>query len=322
LKKKASKMSKKVSARGAAIDAGQRAQNKQHISDVVGAKGCYYCWLGEYEKCEQSCQKVHKVSSVANDNRGAEVDAFDAATPFFTRMHTQNTSIYDETADARAITIAMARSLYAAESLHNDVIRDGHSRPATDVLGLSTSGTVGVDVHSTRNHALYDKRSAAARRHPTLKSLHEPKPILTDYKYPRGAVLIPVSPYTVISVTPTTHTYGAHHRADIDSGDSMWTGRLVKEGRVAQDSRSQAIAERLYAGRSATPPTSRSPSLRSGRQRSSTPTLSANPQHHQKNAQQQRFAVHNNVVGSHIMSGVYKSAAELPLPAVFDSVIY
>ncbi|CUF16606.1 Hypothetical protein, putative [Bodo saltans] len=311
-------MSKNISARGADINAGQRALNKQHISDVVGSKGCYYCWLGQYEKCEESCQKVHKVKSVANDRRGAEVDVFDAVTPYFTRMQNQNHSIFDETSDARAMTISMARSLRAAESLHNDVIRDGLSRPAQEVLGLSSSGSVAVDVGSTRNSALYDKRSAAARRNPTLKSIHDPKPIITDYKYPRGAVLIPVSPYTVISVTPTTHTYGAHHRADIESGDSIWTGRLVKEGRVAQDSRSQAIAQRIYAGRAATPPSSRSPSVRSGRQRSSTPAAAGTGLAQNR----QRFSVQPNVVGSHIMSGVYKSAAELPLPSVFDPVIY
>lgn len=319
-----STMSKKISARGAEIEEGQRSQNKQHMSDVSGAKGCYFCWLGEYSKCEAHCQKVHKVRSAANDTRGASVDVFDAVTPYFTRMHQQNTSIFDETASARALSSAVSRSINAAEALQNAVIRDNRTIPSSDTMEFSSGDSV-------ENSALYDRRSAASRRHPTLKSFHEPKPVISQYKYPRGAMLIPISPYTVVSVTPSTHTYGAHHQRNLDSGDAMWTGSLVKECRVAQDERSRAVAERMRAGRSVTPPPSRSSSSRPGaeRLRSMTPgnigwqgsaQLSTTASH--TGPTNQRYAVQHNVVGSHIMSGVYQSAADLPLPSVFDSIVY
>lgn len=297
---------------------------KRHISDIPGAKGCYYCWVGEYDKCEQACKKVHKVSTTQADVRPQmDADAFDHATPFLTKMFQQTTSVFDEIDEARDIALSFQRHIESRAQIEKDVC-DGCAPSAARASSSSWDHRQAGGLHRVEaNAALYDTRSPAARRHPELKSIHPPQPVVTRFKAPRGSTTIQVTPYTVVNVAPATHAYAAHHRAERESGDAVWTGRLVKEGVVANDPRSQAFAEKWRAGRAGTPPTSRSVSWRPGgvaadsRSYSiaSTNTTPSSGTRHKK-----KYTMEQDHVASFIMSGAYSTALDLPLPPVFDPI--
>lgn len=302
-------MPPKVSNRAEEVAASVRS-NKRHVSDVVGAKGCYYCWLGQYDKCEAHCCKVPKLDASVSSGEYA-IEAFDRATPFLTEMYRQSKSIFDETSAARKRAQRFHEVLTAERQIEQDIrmgIREadssfGRVAPSSSPKGVSGSPMV--------NAALYDRRSAASRRHPELKSIHPPQISHTLFKKARGAEEIRVTPYTVVCVTPSTHMYAAHHRDDLESGDSIWTGWLVKEGRVARDAFSQQVAHQLRLG--GTPSQSRSISPRVGTSRVARGNGTS-----PRRETERSLRVNEDPVSSYILSGGYRSTTDLPLPAVFD----
>jgi hypothetical protein len=91
--------------RGAQI--AHRSQNptSRHMTDIRGAIGCYYCWLGQYEKCKENCALVHaqrcKDPVVAAQNAAENSDtmrwnAFAAAAPTLSAAARQQRSMFDE----------------------------------------------------------------------------------------------------------------------------------------------------------------------------------------------------------------------------------
>lgn len=295
-----------------------RSSTTQHISDVRGATGCYYCWIGDPGKCTEACAKVHKVYT--QGTRQFAVDEFDRVTPYLTQLHKQSTSIFDETKAARDIILRRAEQLDKFDTLQNDVLR-GHERMVQSSSSVERKRRGGwesfaMDLQATE---LYDARSAAARRHPELKSIHKPERVEAAYKYPRGSVIVPVTPYTCVSVAPNTHAYGAHNRAELRSGDAIWTGRLVKEGTVAQDPRSIAVAERIKYGRAMTPPPSQRNNTRS-ESRSTSVMSSSGTRIRQVTGGGQRVRVRQDHNASFVLSGGFQSALDMPMPEIFNLI--
>jgi hypothetical protein len=83
-----------------------RARNplSRHMTDIRGATGCYYCWLGEFDKCEQHCALVH-ARRIADPVEAAETAAksvdpaqwnpFFTAAPILSHTAKQLRSIYE-----------------------------------------------------------------------------------------------------------------------------------------------------------------------------------------------------------------------------------
>eukprot|EP00672_Neobodo_designis_P026392 CAMPEP_0174837046 /NCGR_PEP_ID=MMETSP1114-20130205/6483_1 /TAXON_ID=312471 /ORGANISM="Neobodo designis, Strain CCAP 1951/1" /LENGTH=157 /DNA_ID=CAMNT_0016071081 /DNA_START=25 /DNA_END=494 /DNA_ORIENTATION=- len=110
-----------------------RAQNptSRHMTDVRGAIGCYFCWLGEYDKCEKNCTLVHALNNRAPDEAAEEAaentnprqwNHFARAAPHLTAAAAQVRSIFDEShmpgAKLRRRSESPARARQTLRSLH------------------------------------------------------------------------------------------------------------------------------------------------------------------------------------------------------------
>lgn len=177
----------------------------QHVSDVRGAMGCYFCWLGEFDKCEKNCKLVHRaagghVAEVAEVWSGT---VWDRATPSVTRDAEISKNIFEHT------TEEVRRS------------RSARSKSTTPTAGWKT------DEYARRPISEY---SASHRRHPELVSLHRPIESVTLYKHPRQAEIIQATPYTHISITPASHCFVSRQGKIVDRESTIWGGTLAKSG--------------------------------------------------------------------------------------------
>lgn len=334
-------MPPKASSRGEQVAFSLRHPNREHVNDIPGAKGCYYCWIREYDKCESSCKLVHRPPPGQGSSSSSALDAWDQATPFLTALKKQQNSVFDEMSAVRRIPVAAERSIHKqnrveADAVHRMFLHGSDAQgspspmpPRSRTPPPSSSSTFHSQqrlvngivrggealLSDSSNSALYDTRSMAARRHPEIRTLHSPHQPYVPFKAPRGSTTIDVTPYTTVYVSPSAHAYVAHHRDGLDSGDAIWTGRLVKERRYADDERSQIVAARLREAKSseATPSRALRETLgRSPARRSST----------KASGRDDSVVVASDHVASFLMSGAYRSAMDLPLPPVFDPVAY
>lgn len=281
----------------------ESGMNMRHITDVRGAMGCYFCWLGQYDKCQKFCQKVHVTPSDTNLTQGSRGptttgylnNRWDAATPYFTAAATQQRSMFDESQALRAVSP-----------------RSRNITPGEFVSGVHIPFAHGPESHLAPRGHRYEHAAAASaaggsrsgspsassrREKHGIHSLHQPIQSHPLYKHPRGAEWIQATEHTRITVTPSTHCYLAHHKKYVPrDGSAIWSGTLVKNGEVADDERSRSIQAQRRRGRSL----SASSSRYGGRNGSSYLRVTEEEQL------------------SRIASGTYHDAFEMPLPGIFN----
>lgn len=161
-----------------------------HVSDVRGATGCYYCWLGEFDKCKQFCQLVHTqpgmdgssfIAATVDARKRSTDDGFDWAARRCTKATQQSRSIFD------------------------------------------------LD-QTTRSRSTHRSRSVGRSTSPTIHSLHRPVQPITAYKHANGADFVHATEYTTIAIHPSSHCYDSRRKKFVSRDDVIWSGTLVKKG--------------------------------------------------------------------------------------------
>lgn len=188
----------------------------RHMSDVRGAVGCYYCWIGQYDRCNKQCQLVrvtdrdHQLAQTggAADHRDV-LYAWDHSAPVLTHAATQANTFYSVPAPKEAekwVKSAasaggggkgfLSKENYVTVSRHvpeqNPWITSSRRQQNLDLL---------KSISSNVRRAEQDRQDAHARRHETkLFSLLLPQQFVPPYKYPHGSVTVQATPYTQISM--------------------------------------------------------------------------------------------------------------------------
>ncbi len=259
----------------------------RHASDVRGAMGCYYCWIGDYARCEKHCKLVHRTANDAAQRGGstAASSLFDAATPYLTAIHAQEKSLFDEVVGPASRQLAEVQ-----QQMQRDEARSLFGRDAPGGRARSASGGM----------ALYDKRPSAALRHPELVSHRQPLEAARVFSTRPGACVIRATPYTTIAVTPSRSSFTERHKDFLADDTSIWGGTLAKASATAHDQRSRLLGERMAAMTRANIP---APSRK-----------------HLDSEAQKFLRSRAEPVLSGIAQGHYRTALELPVPSLFDEV--
>jgi hypothetical protein len=277
---------KSVSDRAEEVKRRMLHSTMRHASDVRGAMGCYYCWIGDYARCDKHCKLVHRTVSEAMDRRVNPVTSpFDAATPYLTAIHAQDKSLFNEVVGAAQDQVT---------KVEQQLRRDEARRLFGDSFGATASG-------SLRKMTLYERRPSAALRHPELVSHKKPLEATIPHAARPGSSTIRVTPHTTLSVTPSRSSFTERHKDYLEDDTSIWGGSLAKANTTAHDDRSLEIGRRVAA-----------------MTRASIPAPSR--KHLDRNASQFLQARAEPVLFG-IAQGHYRSALELPVPSLYNEVL-
>ena len=259
----------------------------RHTSDVRGAMGCYYCWIGDYARCEKHCKLVHRTT---NDNQMQGANPFDAATPYLTAVHSQEKSLFNE-----IVGSASSRVSQAADKVYHDEIMY-----TANGGGLLSEHLPGRQSNSSAM-ALYDRRPTAALRHPELVSHRQPLESSTPFSNRHGAYNIRATPHTTIAVTPTRYSFSERHKDFLADDTAIWGGTLARASTTAHDARSRELGRRMNMMAKANIPTA--------------------SRKHYDSAASSFLKVRKEPVLDGIVQGHFRHAMELPLPSVFEEVL-
>ena len=324
--------------RGRQIAHRSKTPNQRHVSDVRGAVGCYYCWLGEYGKCQEHCQLVHDggagggAASTTFEGLGKGrhpvvsgrfapapgYDPFSLAVRSCSRAVEQRLSIFDldpmqQSTSNAAVRATLRSSSVAPTNLANPTTHGGSVDESGRQLVVAGDAAWAT---SSRSPSAASRRGGGRR----VYSLHRPVQPVTAYKHPHGSEMVRATEYTTVAITPASHCYDSRRQMFVPRGDSIWDGALVKGGGLRTPSgqtdsridgadgdggdRWRPSAARLLHNATSSQPLHQSRNDRS--RQGKEPASLVNPQ----------MRVEEQL--SSILSGRFDDAFSMPLPGLFQ----
>ena len=239
-----------------------RAKNlhQRHMSDIRGAVGCYYCWLGQYSKCTSSCHLVrvtdrdHELaaSGGAADHRDV-LYRWDHAAPVLTHASQQSQSFYDLAPPKEAHKWVQSASGIGGRQFldKRDFISVTRHVPEDKPWITSSREQTNRDLLKSISQNIHQKDIDMMERHrqkheKKLFSLLLPEQFIPHYKYPHGSVTVQATPYTQIAMkqprrsrTPTA-TVTSKHEHQQHSFDDSYLDTMADARAIATEQRRRA----------------------------------------------------------------------------------
>jgi hypothetical protein len=210
-----------ASDRGRQIKHRSENPRERHYTDVRGAMGCYYCWLGDYAKCEQKCRLVHTTEhdSLLQAGSHAVADQGD-------RNAALNGGVWQRAAPGCTRRAAQNRSMFN--------------------LGTEQQQQRQINDRLRQRKAAVADRAAVARA--TVHSANRPQQFIPLYKHSRESERVQATQYTTLAINPASHCFLSHHGKYVAGDDAIWSGAIVKTGRGSAAAPPSAGARLRAAG--------------------------------------------------------------------------
>ncbi|KAJ9470979.1 hypothetical protein DIPPA_35389 [Diplonema papillatum] len=199
-----------------------------HGGDVPGAKGCYYCWIGEYAKCRKIREQRHVTTPIA----GAAERARSRSNSLSARHNRSRSRSHSRSRSSRSTTARSVGRSTTAASHHQPPPHVALPPPpssAASVTGTVLSTPIPHIPHSVaslscspeRDHYLKDMKS---KLNTWCLSVHGTANVSAAAAFPSKPLdTCSVTQYSTIGLNPRHHNIAARVRSG-SSGYSVLSG--------------------------------------------------------------------------------------------------